>query len=301
MSAPALFAICTAIWGSTWMAITFQLGVVPPEVSVVYRFALAAVLIGVGCVATRRSLAFPPATHAWLAAWGATMFGLNYVAVYYAEAHVSSGLVAVVFATIVFMSAFGMRLFFGTPLTTRMLVAATLGVGGIALLFLPELESARDGGQTAIGVAYAFGATVLATGGNLIAVRNHARDLPVYPTTAWGMLYGAGIAALVSIVQGVPWRFDATPAYVASLLYLAVFGSVVAFGAYLTLLKMVGAAPASYLAVSTPVIAMLLTTLFEGYRWSWPAVLGVALALSGIVLALRKARPAASLSPARKS
>jgi len=288
VNAPALFAICTAIWGSTWLAITFQLGVVPPGVSVVYRFALASVLLGALCMATKRSLAFPLRTHAWLAAWGATMFGLNYVAIYHAEAHVSSGLVAVVFATIVFMSAFGMRLFFGTPLTVRMLVAATLGVGGVALLFLPELESVRSGGQAAVGIAYALAGTALATGGNLIAVRNHARELPVFPTTAWGMLYGALVAALVAIAQGVPWIFDATTAYVASLLYLAVFGSIVAFGAYLTLLKMVGAGPASYLAVSTPVIAMLLTTLFEGYRWSWPAVLGVALAVSGIVLALRK-------------
>jgi len=288
VNAPALFAICTAIWGSTWLAITFQLGVVPPGVSVVYRFALASVLLGALCMATKRSLAFPPRTHAWLAAWGATMFGLNYVAIYHAEAHVSSGLVAVLFATIVFMSAFGMRLFFGTPLTVRMLVAATLGVCGVALLFLPELESVRAGGQAAVGIAYALAGTALATGGNLIAVRNHARELPVFPTTAWGMLYGALVAALVAIGQGVPWRFDASTAYVASLLYLAVFGSIVAFGAYLTLLKMVGAGPASYLAVSTPVIAMLLTTLFEGYRWQWPAVLGVVLAVSGIVLALRK-------------
>ena len=286
MSAPVLFAICTAIWGSTWLAITFQLGVVPPEVSVVYRFALAAVLIGAWCVATGRSLAFPPATHAWLVGWGATFFGLNYVAVYRAEAQVSSGLVAVVFSTIVFMSAFGMRLFFGTPLTVRMLVAATLGVAGVALLFLPEIASAQQGGQAALGIAYALAATALATGGNLIAVRNHARDLPVFPTTAWGMLYGAGFAALVAMAQGVPWRFEATPAYVASLLYLAAFGSIVAFGCYLTLLKMVGAGPASYLAVSTPVIAMLLTTLFEGYRWTWPAMLGVAMAVAGIVLAL---------------
>jgi len=251
---------------------------------------IAAVLLGAWCMATKRSLAFPRATHAWLAAWGATMFGLNYVAIYHAEVHVSSGLVAVVFATIVFMSAFGMRLFFGTPLTARMLLAASLGVGGVALLFLPELEMVRQGGQAAVGIAYALAGTALATGGNLIAVRNHARDLPVFPTTAWGMFYGALVAALVAIAQGVPWRFDATPAYVASLLYLAVFGSIVAFGAYLTMLKMVGAGPASYLAVSTPVIAMLLSTLFEGYRWTWPAVLGVVLAVAGIILALRQPR-----------
>jgi drug/metabolite transporter (DMT)-like permease len=292
MNAPALFAISTAIWGSTWLAITWQLGVVPPEVSVVYRFALAALLLAAWCVATRRSLAFPVAEHARLAAWGAMMFGLNYVGVYYAEAQVSSGLVAVVFSTIVFMSPIGMRVFFGTPITMRMTAAATLGVVGVALLFLPELRSAGEGGSAALGIGYALGATAIATGGNLIAVRNHAKGLPVFPVTAWGMLYGAACAAAFALAQGARWTFDPHAPYVASLLYLAVFGSIFAFGAYLTLLKLVGAGPASYVGVSTPVIAMLLSTLFEGYRWTWPALLGVALAIVGNVLALRTPRRA---------
>lgn len=290
MSAPALFAISTAIWGSTWLAITFQLGVVPPEVSVVYRFALAAVLLAAWCVATKRSIAFPARTHAWLAFWGAMMFGVNYVAVYYAEQQVSSGLVAVVFSTIVFMSPVGMRVFFGARLTARMLVAATLGVAGVALLFLPELRAASAGGSAAVGIAWALFGTVVATGGNLVAVRNHANEWPVLPTTAWGMLYGAGVAAVVAVAQGAAWTFDASAAYVLSLLYLAVFGSIFAFGAFLTLLKLVGAGPAAYVGVSTPVIAMLLSTLFEGYRWTPTAMLGVVLALAGNVLALRQAR-----------
>ncbi|MEO8485142.1 MAG: EamA family transporter [Betaproteobacteria bacterium] len=291
MNAPALFAISTAIWGSTWLVITWQLGIVPPEVSVAYRFALAAALLAAWCSTTGRSLAFTPRQHLWLAAWGAMMFGLNYVGVYYAEALVSSGLVAVLFATIVFMSPIGMRVFHGTPLSGRMLVAATLGVAGVALLFLPELESARDGGSAALGIAYALGATAIATGGNLVAVRNHAKGLPLFPTTAWGMFYGALVAAIVALAQGVTWSFDPRWPYVASLAYLAVFGSIFAFGAYLTLLKKVGAGSSAYVGVSTPVIAMLLSTLFEGYRWSWPAMLGVALAIAGNVMALRTQKP----------
>jgi len=289
MSVAWLFAISTAIWGSTWLAITWQLGEVSPTVSVVYRFALAGALLGAWCVATGRRMRFPAAEHARLAAWGAMMFGINYVAVYYAEAHVSSGLVAVVFSTIVFMSPIGMRLAFGTPVTARMLAAATLGVGGVALLFLPELDAARHGGSAALGILYALVATAIATGGNVFAVRNHAAGLPVLPTTAWGMLYGAAVAAVVALGQGAAWTFDPRLPYVLSLAYLAVFGSVVAFGAYLTLLAKVGAGPASYVGVSTPVIAMLLSTMFEGYRWTWPAVLGVALAVAGNVLALRGA------------
>lgn len=282
-----LFAACVAIWGSTWLAITWQLGQVSPTVSVVYRFALAGALLGAWCAATGRRMRFPAVEHARLAAWGAMMFGINYVAVYYAEAHVSSGLVAVVFSTIVFMSPIGMRLAFGTPITARMLAAATLGVGGVALLFLPELDAARHGGSAALGILYALVATAIATGGNVFAVRNYAAGLPVLPTTAWGMLYGAAVAAVVALAQGAAWTFDPRLPYVLSLAYLAVFGSVVAFGAYLTLLKRVGAGPASFVGVSTPVIALLLSTLVEGYQWTPVAALGVVLAVVGNVMALR--------------
>ena len=282
----SLFALCTAIWGSTWLAITWQLGVVPPAVSVAWRFALAGVLLGAWCAATGRSLRFPPAEHARLAAWGAMNFGLNYVFVYLAEAHVSSGLVAVVFSTIVIMSPIGMRVFFGQPLSARLGVAAVLGVGGVALLFLPELGRIREGGAIAAGIAYALAATALATGGNLVAVRNHRAGLSLFPATAWGMLYGALVAAAVAAMLGDAWTFDARAPYVLSLLYLAVLGSIVAFGAYLTLLGRIGAGPSSYVGVSTPVVAMLLTTLFEGYVWTGTAVLGVALAVVGNVLAL---------------
>jgi drug/metabolite transporter (DMT)-like permease len=281
-----LFLLCSAIWGSTWLAITFQLGIVAPEVSVAYRFALAAALIAIGCAAGGRSLRFPPRAHVLLAAQGTLMFGLNYIGVYRAEQHVASGLVAVLFSTIVFMSLIGTRLTFGTPISARALVGASLGVGGVALLFLPELAHAH--GDVAIGVAYGLGATLLATGGNLVSMKMQRLQLPILETTAWGMAYGALVAALVATASGVSWTFDPRLPYIASLGYLALFGSVVAFGAYLTLLSQVGAGPSSYVGVTTPVIAMLLSTWIEGYRWSAVAFVGVALAIAGNVLVLRK-------------
>lgn len=293
MSNPALFLTSTLIWGSTWLAITYQLGVVAPEVSVAYRFALASLCLALWCSITGASLRFSRRNHAFLAAFGATLFGLNYVAVYWAERYVPSGLVAVVFSTIVFMNPIGARFAFGTSLTARTLVAATLGVAGVALLFAPELDAARHGGSAALGIAFAFGGTVIATVGNLIAQRNHNVGLSTFPTTAWGMGYGALTAALVAVVTGVPWTFDARMGYIASLIYLALFGSVAAFGAYLTLLKRIGAGPASFVGVATPVIALLLSTLVEGYRWTWVAVLGVVLAVIGNWLALLPARKAA--------
>ena len=287
MSVPALFVLATAIWGSTWYVITFQLGPVPPEVSVVYRFALASALLAAWCAATGRPLAFRPATHAWLAFWGAMMFGLSYVAVYYAEAHVASGLVAGVFATMAFTCPIGMRLFFGDPLPARIGVAATLGVAGVALLFLPELRVVGDGGSLARGIAWALAGTLISTGGTLAAVRNGAMGLPMLPATAWGMFYGALSAAVVAFARGAAWTFDQRASYGLSLVYLAVPGSVIAFAAYLTLIRRVGAGPAAYVSGSTPVGAMLLSTLYEGYRWSALALLGALLAFVGGVLALR--------------
>ncbi|MEO8739916.1 MAG: EamA family transporter [Casimicrobiaceae bacterium] len=291
MNVPALFLAAAMIWGSTWLVIKFQLGVVAPEISVAYRFALAAVLLALWCAATGRSLKFSSREHAWLATLGVGMFGLNYIGVYWAEVYVTSGLVAVVFSAITFMNPIGMRLAFGTPVAGRTFVAATLGVVGVALLFLPELEQARHGGSVAIGIAFAIGATVIASAGNMVAMRNNASDMAVFPSTAWSMAYGSITAAIVATLQGVPWSFDARAPYVLSLLYLAVVGSILAFGAYLTLLKRVGGGPAAFVSVLTPVIALTLSTLFEGYRWTWVAGVGVVLAVLGNLLALAPAWP----------
>ena len=286
-SAGVLFLIATAIWGSTWLAIKLQLGVVAPEASVTYRFALAALVLGVACAARGRSLAFPARTHAWMAAQGATFFGLNYIGVYIAERHVASGLVAVVFTTIVFMTPLGMRIAFGTPIAPRVVLGAALGVVGVAMLFLPELRGARDDVETLLGIGYAFGATMIAAIGNLITMRLQREQVPVFTGTAWGMAYGALTAAVCATLAGVAWTFDARLPYIGSLAYLVVLGSVVAFGAYFLLLRQVGPALASFVGVSTPVVAMVLSSLFEGYHWTGAAAMGVVLAVAGNVLALR--------------
>lgn len=290
MNSAPLFLICTVIWSSTWLAITFQLGTVAPEASVTYRFALAAALIAGICIATRRSLRFPLRIHALLVAQGALFFGLNYIAIYRAEQYVTSGLVAVLFSTIVFTSLVGTRLIFGTPITARALTGAVLGVGGVALLFLPDLIAMHMDGNAALGVFFAIGGTLLATGGNLVSMRLQRLHQPIIETTAWGMGYGALVAAITATAGGVTWSFDPRAGYVLSLAYLAVFGSVVAFVAYLTLLKQVGAGPASYVGVATPVLAMLFSTAFEDYHWSVAGLVGVALAVAGNVLVLNAPR-----------
>ena len=306
MNNAALFLVPVLIWGTTWHAITWQLGSVAPEVSVTYRFVAAALLLALGCVATGRSLRFGARDHAFLAGLGLLMICVNYNFIYWAERIVVSGLVAVVYSTIVFVTPIGMRIAYGVPLRPRIFVAATLGVGGVALLFLPELKAAGQGGSVAFGIALVLAAVVACAAGNLIAVRNHKAGIPTIPGTAWTMAYGAGFAVLVAIASGAHWTFDARPAYLLSLAYLAIFGSVVAFVAYFALLKRVGAGPSSYIAIATPVIALLVSTLFEGYRWTSVAALGLLLAGLGNWLALRPqpdgdAPPAGDTIPAAAS
>jgi drug/metabolite transporter (DMT)-like permease len=287
-SAPALFAIATLIWGSTWLAITFQLGVVAAEVSVAYRFALASAILAIWCRSTGRSLAFSRRDHAFLFAQGVLMFGANYVAIYEAERYLTSGLVAVLFSTIVFTNPIGMRIVYGARIARRTMFAAMLGVVGVVLLFLPELLTVKSSMTVALGIAFGLAGTLLATGGNLIAVRNHHASVGVLEGTVWGMAWGAGTAALIATATGASWTFDARLAYWLSLAYLALFGSIIAFAAYFTLIKRVGVALASYTGVATPVIAVLLSTLFEGFVWTWTAVLGVVLAATGNFIALKR-------------
>ena len=297
-----LFVVSTLIWGSTWLAIKFQLGVVSPDVSVAYRFALAALMLGAWCLLTGRSLRFNARTHALIALQGALLFGFNYVGVYWAERYATSGLVAVLFSTIVFMNPVGAHWLFGTPVTLRTLVAAVFGVAGVALLFVPELIEARHGGDVALGIALGLGSTVIASSGNMAAMRNQRAGIPVLSSTAWGMLYGAIAAGLIALVAGAPWAIDTRVPYLVSLGYLALFGSVIAFASYLTLLKLVGPGPASYVGVATPVVAMIASTLFEGYRWTPLAAFGVVLVIVGNWLALKPARraipPAPNVPPA---
>src|SRR6266568_8716306 len=230
----ALFSIPTLIWGSTWLAITLQLGAVSPEASVVYRFALAAILLGAWCLATGRSLRFPLAQHGWLAAQGTFLFGLNYLCVYWAERYVASGLVAVLFSLIVFLNLVGVRVFFATPVNRRTALGAALGVAGVTLLFWRELAGMQT--DALRGILFGLAATVFASGSNLLAVRNQRRGIPLLPGVAWGMTYGTLTIAIVAALNDIVWTFDPRPGYVLSLLYLAAFGSVTAFAAYLTLL-----------------------------------------------------------------
>ncbi len=282
-----LFVLPTFIWGTTWLAIKFQLGVVAPEVSVGWRFALASLLLLGWCGLRRVPLRFGARDHGRFAVLGFLLFGLNYVLVYKSEQHLTSGLVSVLFAFLVFWNLLGARVFFGTRAPRVVILGAVLGVAGVALLFWPEVASVREGDGQAAGIALAVVATVVASGGNLYSQSLFARGVAVVPATAFAMGYAALAILAWCAVTGVPFAFDARPPYVLSLAYLSLFGSVVAFVSFLTLLRRIGAGRSGYTAAVIPVTAMLASTLFEGYRWSAGGLVGMALVLAGTVLVLR--------------
>lgn len=292
LSAYILYFTTVLIWGSTWLAIKFQLGAVDPLVSVVYRFGLASVLLFAWCVLARARLRLTPREHVFIALQGVCLFGLNYWVIYWAEVYLTSGVVAVIFATMVFMNFFNAALFLKRPLMPVVLVGGLIGLAGVALLFWPEFGSLGLDGGALRGLLLALGATYLASLGNIVATRNAGFGLKVITVNAWGMFYGTALLALVALVTGVEFRFPTGMPYVASLLYLSVFGSIVAFGAYLRLMALIGPERAGYTAMLTPVVALLLSTAFEGYRWTLPAAAGLVLIVLGNALVLR--RPAGS-------
>jgi drug/metabolite transporter (DMT)-like permease len=282
-----LFVACVAIWGSTWIAITFQLGRVAPEASVFYRFLLASMLVFAYCVARRLPLRYSLREHAWIALLGVFMFSVSYLFVYYAEEHVVSGLVAVGYSASPLLGMLGMRLFFGTPMTRRVTAGSMLGIAGIATVFLPEFGRMQGDGSTVTGAAYTAIAVVVSTLGSMVAHRNQQAGLPLWQSLAWGMLYGAIFSLGVTLAAGEPLAFEATPAYVLSLLYLAILGSVVAFAGYLTLLKRIGAARSGYIGVMVPIVALVISAAFEGFRWHVLTLLGIAISVAGNVIILR--------------
>ena len=281
-------AVCALIWGTTWYAITLQLGVVDPLVSIVWRFGLAAILLFLGCLAFRQSLRLTRAQHLAALGQGAFAFSLSYSFTYAAEGLIASAVVAVIFAALAFLNLILFRFAAGQRAAMPAWIGALLGVVGVGVL--SGAQALAEGGLGAdafAGVAFAAIAVVASAFGNLFAWKGQEHGSPVIPSTAWAMAYGTLLLILYGLATGVRWSIDLTPAYIGSLLYLSVFGSVIAFGLYFSIARSRGYALASYISALTPPIAMLVSVAFEDARFGWPAFLGLALVLTGQLLLIR--------------
>ena len=290
MSNSVLYALTVVIWGSTWLAIEYQLGVVAPEISIVYRYALAAAVLFFYCFIRGLTLSFKVKQHIWFVFLGLLLFCLNYVFAYRAQVHITSALAAIAFSTMLWMNLILSRIIFGTRAGARVIFGAFLGISGLFVIFAPEISEVSFSDSVLYGSLLALLGAFMASIGNMVSQAAQKAALPVVQANAWGMLYGAILTGLIAAVQDHEYRFDATFTYIASLLYLAVFGSVVAFGAYLTLLGRIGAHRAGYATVMFPVVALILSILFEGLSLSTTIVVGTSLVLLGNLLVLKEKR-----------
>ena len=290
-----LYVVTVLVWGSTWIAIQFQLGTVAPEISIFYRFLLAAGLLFSWCHYRGLNLRFDIRAHVDFLMLGVLLFSLNYITAYYAQQYITSALNAIAFSMMVWMNIVNARMFFGTRAGWRVIGGSVVGVIGIAVLFLPQIEQFSFSDMTLYGAGLAVLGAFLASLGNMVSQASQKKGLPIIQSNAWGMLYGSLLTAAIALWQGKAFDFDPSPAYVASLLYLTVFGSIIGFGSYLTLLGRIGAHKAGYAMVMFPLVAVLVSVLFEGLELSSSMVAGMLLVLSGNVFILRGRGAAAKI------
>ena len=286
------FALVTLIWGSTWIVIRDQIGTVPPSWSVTYRFLVAGVAMLGYAIARGERPWFDARGWGFAGLLGLLQFCLNFNFVYRAEAHITSGVVAVVFALLLVPNALFGRLFLGQQLGRQLLVGCGVAMAGVTLLFVHEARRDPHGmGEAAMGVGLTLAGVLAASLANIMQATQAARAYPMAAMLGVAMLFGASLdGAIAWSLTGAPafeWRAN----YVLGILYLGLVASAVAFTLYFGILRVIGPAKAAYSSVIVPVIAMLLSTLFEGYRWSGLAAAGAVLALAGLVIALRARRP----------
>ncbi len=286
MNNTVLYIITVLIWGSTWININYQLGEVAIEASIAYRFAIAAMLFFIICWFRCENLRYSLKQHIQLVAFGVCLFCLNFVFLYTAQQTVSSAITCITFSTIVFMNMLNSTFWFKTTISTRAYAGGMLGLTGITLMFWNDIKDFSLNDSVIVGVVLCLIGTTFASLGNMLSIANHRQAIALMPANAWGMSYGVIVMLLILWFKGESLSFSWTVPYISSLLYLSVFGSVIAFTCYLTLMNRMGANKASYANIMYPAVAVVLSTLFENFLWSFSTLTGLILVMLGNWVAL---------------
>ncbi len=287
-----LYATTVLIWGTTWIAIAMQTGDVPAAVSVFYRFALAALLL-VPMVALMGKLTRISRTdHLFCVLQGMCVFCFNFLCFYQANHYINSGLESVLFSMAILFNALNGVLFLGQRVTARLMLANTLGIVGIISLFWHDLTASSANTDTLLGIGLCLLGTYGFSLGNIISARHQKRGLNVFTTNAYAMTYGAITMLAVILLSGTEFRIDTGLPYLSGLFYLAIVGSILGFGAYFLLIGRIGTGQAAYATVMFPLVALTISTLFEGYEWRFAAVVGLVLILAGNAVMFWKPRNA---------
>ncbi|MEC4166537.1 DMT family transporter [Pseudomonas sp. MS-1(2024)] len=288
-----LYVLTVLIWGTTWIALKLQLGVVAIPVSIVYRFGLAALVLFVVLLLSRKLQVMNRRGHLICLAQGLCLFCVNFMCFLTASQWVTTGLIAVVFSTATLWNALNARIFFKQKVARNVIAGGALGMLGLGLLFWPELSGHTAAPQILLGLGLALIGTLCFSAGNMLSSLQQKAGLKPLTTNAWGMLYGASMLAVYCVFRGIPFDMEWNARYVGSLLYLVIPGSVIGFTAYLTLVGRMGPERAAYCTVLFPLVALNVSAFAEGYQWTAPALAGLVLVMLGNVLVFRKPKPVA--------
>jgi drug/metabolite transporter (DMT)-like permease len=283
-----LYISMVFIWGLSWISIKWQHGDVPMEVSIFYRFAIAAMIMFIIGKCWRKLQSVKPRDQSFLALQGICLFCCNFLAFYSATLYIPSGLVAVFMATAPIFNAVHSRFFYQTKTSANFWLGAVLGLAGISLLFTGDLLKTDWSQNTLYGLFFALLGTWCFSIGNMLSIRNTKNNIQPFTATSYAMLYGCAALLLIILVRGLPFEFTMTTEYIGSLLYLAIPASVLGFTFYLILVDRLGASNAAYILVLTPIVALSASAVFEGYHWTLLSTLGLVLVILGNVLTQRK-------------
>ena len=282
----ALYVITVLIWGSSWFAIEFQLSHVDILVAIFYRFALAALIMWAYCIVAKVPMSFVKKDHFFILVLALFNFSLNYLVIYYSQRYLTSAMTSIAFSTMLLMNILNTRLFFGKAISAQVWLGAFCGIAGLIALFWRDLQNQDGSDQTLLGLTLAILAAFIASLGNMVSVRNSQNGIDVLAANAWCMIYGSGLLLLAVFLTGGTFKLVLEPSFVISLLYLSVFGSVIAFASYYLLLNNIGPEKGSYVIVLFPVVSVILSTLFEDFVWTQSTVFGFVLVLLGNAIIL---------------
>jgi len=286
----ALYATSVLAWGLSWIAMHYQVTMVAPAVSIVWRFAMSAPAVLTIAALRGEPLRYALADHRYFIALGAAIFSTNFLLFYYAAQHVASGLLSIVFSLASIGNVVLGALIFRSRVDRRVVIGGVLGVSGVGAMFYPVLGGVRLDMAALTGLALSMTGTVCFCIGNMLSFAAQRRRLPIFASTGWGMLYGTIFMTVFALAHGDHFTIEWSAAYLGGLFYLSIIGSVLAFSVYFTLLGRIGAARAGYTTVMYPVVALMMSTVLEGYQWSLISGLGLVAALLGNVLVLRAPR-----------
>ena len=288
MSNFTLFGITLLCWSPTWYVIKFQLGYVDPLVSVFYRFLVASIIIFIYLIIKNKKLRFSSNYHVWFLFFGTCLYSLNYVFFYLSNTYLISAYPAIVFSTVVIMNILGEAFYFKKKPSLKTLMGAIIGMIGIIIIFNDEIFKFSLINNTHVGLFLALLGTFSASTGNMIHQKNLNNNFPLIETIAYSMLYGSLVTLLITQIKGTELLFEYSFSYIASLAYLSIFGSIFAFIFYLKLIEKVGAGRAGYVGVIMPVLALLISTIFENLEWQIDLILGLPILIIGAVLVINQ-------------